>query len=44
MSIAAPATPAFACPPDEGMPCQCADDLNRIWQKLTGGPLVHCPW
>jgi hypothetical protein len=39
---AAPAS--AACDPEEG-PC-CPDDhpASRLYEKVTGEPLFHCPW
>jgi hypothetical protein len=42
IALVAP-SPAYACEPEEGQPC-CEEDINRLWNKFTGGDLIHCPW
>ncbi|HWL66393.1 MAG TPA: hypothetical protein VNP73_10505 [Actinomycetota bacterium] len=38
------AQPAYAvvCQEQPDGSCQCGDPVNRVWEKLFGGPLIVC--
>ena len=39
---AAPAGAAMCAPEENPQGC-CADDINAVWNRLTGRDLIHCP-
>lgn len=41
--VAAPAS-ASACDPEYQPCCPNDDPVNRLYEKLTGEPLIRCPW
>ena len=43
-SLGVTAAPASACTPDEGPCCSHDNVADRLWYKLTGEYLIHCPW
>jgi hypothetical protein len=43
-SLGLAATPASACDPETRPCCPNDDPVNRLWEKLTGEPLIRCPW
>ena len=40
--VAAPAS--AACDPEMGPCCPHDNPADRLWYKLTGEYLIHCPW
>lgn len=43
-SLGVAAAPASACDPDTRPCCPNDDPVNRLHEKLTGRPLIDCPW
>lgn len=44
-SLGIAAAPASAaCDPEYGPCCPNDDPVNRLYEKLTGEPLIRCPW
>lgn len=43
-SLGVAAAPASACDPEMQPCCPNDDPVNRLYEKLTGRPLIDCPW
>ena len=43
-SLGIAAAPASACDPETRPCCPNDDPVNRLYEKLTGRPLIDCPW
>lgn len=43
-SLGVMAGPASACDPEMGPCCPHDNAVDRLWYKLTGDYLIHCPW
>lgn len=43
-SLGVGAAPASACDPEVQPCCPNDDPVNRLYEKLTGEPLIRCPW
>ena len=43
-SLGIAAAPASACDPDTRPCCPNDGPVNRLWEKLSGEPLIRCPW
>lgn len=43
-SLGIAAAPASACDPETRPCCPNDDPVNRLHEKLTGRPLIDCPW